>query len=176
MTREEKAIAINELTEKLSANTFFYLTDSSGMTVEQVGKLRRMCFEKQIEMKVVKNTLLRKAMERVNDSYSPLFDSLHGTTSIMFSETGNLPAKLLKEFYKQTDKLNKPVLKAAYIDTAVYVGENQLDALAKIKSKEEVIGDVIGLLQSPMKNVIGALKSSGSTIAGLVKALEERAQ
>jgi large subunit ribosomal protein L10 len=175
MTRAEKEAVIDELSGKLSENDYFYLTDSSGLTVENVNNLRRLCFEKQIEMRVVKNTLLRKAMEKMdNDGYEPLMEVLKGPTSIMFCETGNVPAKLIKEFRKKNAKLEKPLLKAAYIDSAVYVGEDQLDALSQIKSKVELIGDVIALLQSPAKNVISGLLSGGQKLSGILKTLEER--
>ena len=173
MTRAEKTTAIAELKEKFSKNTFFYLTDSSTLTVEQVNKLRGLCFEKGVEMKVVKNTLAIKALEDSPEEkgYTALFDALKGPTAIMFTETANVPAKIIEEFRKDFEK---PVLKAAYIDTSVFVGDDQLKALATLKSKEELIGEIIGLLQSPAKNVISSLQSGGSTIMGFLKALEER--
>jgi len=172
MTREEKALIIDDLAEKLSQSTFFYLTDSSSLTVESINKFRRLCFEKGVEFRVVKNTLLQQAMHRVNaTAYEELYDSLKGPTSVMFADQGNVPAKLLKEFRKNFDK---PVLKAAYIDSAIYTGDNQLDALVAVKSKYELIGDLVGLLQSPAKNVISALQSGGGKIAGIVKTLQER--
>ncbi len=174
MRKEEKALEIEDLKAKLDENQFFYITDSSSLTVAQINNFRRICFDKGIEVKVVKNTLARKAMESFDEAknYTALFDSLHGPTTLLFCETANLPAKVLKEFRKSSEK---PVLKAAYIDAGVYVGDDQIDALAKLKSKEELIGEIIGLLQSPAKNVVSALKSAPNTIAGLVKALEERA-
>lgn len=174
MTRQDKAQAIELLKEKFDNCDFFYLTDSSSMTVEEINKLRRVCFDKGVEMQVVKNTLAIKAMEAgaPEKKYDQLFASLKGPTTILFTQTANLPAKVIKEYRK---KGAKPVLKAAYIDSSVYVGDDQLDALATLKSKEELIGDVIMLLQSPIKNVIGALNSGGQKLAGLVKALEERA-
>lgn len=174
MRKEDKALEIEDLKAKLDANQFFYITDSSALTVSQINKFRRICFDKGIEVKVVKNTLAKKAMETFEEAknYAALFDSLHGPTTLLFCETANLPAKVLKEFRRTAEK---PVLKAAYIDSGVYVGDDQIDALAKLKSKNELIGEIIGLLQSPAKNVIGALKSGGNKIAGLVKALEERA-
>lgn len=174
MRKEEKALEIEDLKAKLDDNQFFYITDSSSLTVAQINNFRRICFDKGIEVKVVKNTLARKAMESFDEAknYTALFDSLHGPTTLLFCETANLPAKVLKEFRKSSEK---PVLKAAYIDAGVYVGDDQIDALAKLKSKEELIGEIIGLLQSPAKNVVSALKSAPNTIAGLVKALEERA-
>ena len=174
MRKEEKALEIEDLKAKLDDNQFFYITDSSSLTVAQINNFRRICFDKGIEVKVVKNTLARKAMESFDEAknYTALFDSLHGPTTLLFCETANLPAKVLKEFRKSSEK---PVLKAAYIDAGVYVGDDQIDALAKLKSKEELIGEIIGLLQSPAKNVVSALKSAPNTIEGLVKALEERA-
>ncbi|MFN3528760.1 MAG: 50S ribosomal protein L10 [Bacteroidia bacterium] len=172
MTREEKAQIIEDLAEKLSQSPYFYLTDSSNLTVENINKFRRLCFQKGVEFRVVKNTLLQKAMERVDATvYEGLYGSLKGSTSIMFAEQGNVPAKLLKEFRKSFDK---PVLKAAFIDSAIYTGDDQIDALVAVKSKFELIGDVIALLQSPAKNVVSALQSGGGTLAGLVKTLQER--
>ncbi len=174
MTRAEKTTAIEELKDKFSNSSFFYLTDSSTLTVEQVSKLRRMCFEKGVEMKVVKNTLAKKALESAPEEkgYSALFDSLKGPTAIMFTETANVPAKIISEF--RDDKLEKPSLKAAYIDSAVYVGDDQIKVLKGLKSKEELIGEIISILQSPAKTVISSLKSGGATLSGLLKALGER--
>jgi large subunit ribosomal protein L10 len=175
MTRSEKSAAIEVLKEKFDSTSFFYITDSSTLTVEQVNKLRRLCFEKGVEMKVVKNTLAIKALEAAPEEkgYADLYDSLKGPTAILFTQTANVPAKIIKEFREDHEK---PVLKAAYIDTSVYVGDDQIEALAKLKSKEELIGEIITLLQSPAKNVVSALKSGGSTIMGLLKALEERGE
>jgi len=175
MTRTEKGIQIAELKEKFSNSTFFYLTDSSTLTVEQINELRGMFFEKGIEMRVVKNTLAKKALEAVEGetNYTELYDSLKGPTAVLFSDVANSPARVLEEFRKKADK---PTLKAAYIDSDVYIGDDQLKALASLKSKEELVGEIITLLQSPAKNVISALKSGGSTIAGLMKALEDRAE
>ena len=175
MTRAEKTTAIAELKEKFSNNSFFYLTDSSTLTVQQVNNLRRLCFDKGVEMKVVKNTLAIKALQDAPEErgFEKLFDSLKGPTAIMFTETANVPAKIIEEFRKEH---KRPVLKAAYIDTSVFIGDDQVKALAALKSKEELIGEIIGLLQSPAKTVISSLKSGGSTIMGLLKALEERAE
>lgn len=173
MTREEKNQVIEELSATLKEKNVVYLTDTSGLTVEATNNLRRACFEKNIQLRVVKNTLLKKAMERSEKDFSPLFASLKGTTAVMVTEVGNVPAKLIKEFRMKNEK---PLLKGAFIDSDCYVGEEYLDTLATLKSREELIGDIIGLLQSPAKNVISALKgSAGQKIAGLVKALEERA-
>ncbi|MCE2742547.1 MAG: 50S ribosomal protein L10 [Fluviicola sp.] len=173
MTKEEKAKYIDGLVAELSASSIIYLTDTSELTVESVNNLRRKCFNSNIRLRVVKNTLLSKAMDKVEGkNYGQLKDTLAGQTSIMFSEVGNAPAKLIQDFRKSNEK---PLLKGAYIEEAVYVGDDQLAALVSIKSKEEVIGDIIGLLQSPAKNVISALKGQGGKIAGILKTLEERA-
>ena len=174
MTRSEKATVIEELKEKFSEYDFFYITDSSTMTVEQVNNLRRKFFENDVQMKVVKNTLAIKALEAADASkgYEGLYDALKGPTALLFTKTANVPAKVIKEF--RGKKGERPIIKAAYIDSGIFIGDDQLAALASLKSKEELLGEVIGLLQSPAKNVISALKSGGNTIAGLVKALEER--
>lgn len=176
MTRSEKTAAIAELEEKFSNNTFFYLTDSSTLSVEQINKLRGMCFAQGIEMKVVKNTLAKKALEAApaEKGYADLYPSLKGPTALLFSTVANAPARVIEEFRGKDGE--RPILKAAYIDSSVYVGDDQLKALASLKSKEELLGEVIGLLQSPAKNVISALKSGGSTLSGLLKALENRGE
>lgn len=175
MTREEKNTVIEDLKVKLTDSNYFYITDSSELTVEQVNNLRGLLFEKGVQMHVVKNTLAKKAMESLSDTkdFSGLYECLVGPTAFIFTEIGNTPAKVIKEFRKSN---KKPVLKGAYIDSAVYIGDNQLDTLSTLKSKEELIADIIALLQSPAKNVVGALKSGSTTIAGLVKALQERAE
>ncbi len=174
MTRAEKATAIEELKEKFSNSEFFYLADSSTMTVEQVSQLRRMCFEKGVEMKVVKNTLAIKALEAAPEEkgYKDIFDSFKGPTALMFAQTANLPAKVIKEFREGGGE--RPILKAAYIQSDIFTGDDKLENLASLKSKEDLIGEVIALLQSPARNVISALQSSGSTLANLLKTLEER--
>lgn len=173
MTKEQKAKYIDDLAQDLSVSNIFYLTDTSELTVEDVNKLRRRCFNSNIRLRVVKNALLAKAFGKVEGKdYSELNQVLAGQTSIMFTEVGNSPAKIIKEFRK---KLPKPILKAAYIEEAIYIGDNHLDALEAIKSKDELLGDLIGLLQSPAKNVISALKGQGGKIAGILKTLEERA-
>jgi len=173
MKRELKDQAIAELTDLLKNNKVLYLADTSSMDAEATGKLRRDCFKKQVSMKVVKNTLLQKAMERSEGvDYSGLFTTLHGTTAIFTAEASNVPAKMIKEFRKAG---NRPVLKGAYVEESVYVGDNMLETLCNIKSKNELIGDVIALLQSPAKNVISALQSGKHKLAGIVKTLENRA-
>lgn len=174
MTREEKTQNIEELAGKLSETNVIYLADVAGLNAESTSKLRRVCFNKDVKFQVVKNTLLRKAMERVEDrDFSELYDVLKGNTSIMLSEAGNVPAKLIKEFRTNADK---PVLKGAWVEESVYVGDDKLEALSNIKSKNELIADVVALLQSPAKNVISALNSGSSTIAGVVKTLSERSE
>jgi large subunit ribosomal protein L10 len=171
MTREEKSKVIENLTAQLTDSPIIYLADISGLNALQSSNLRRACFKAGVKIAVVKNTLLEKAMESSDKDFGALPETLKGNTSIMTSDTGNAPAKVIKEFRKKSEK---PLLKGAYIEEAVYVGDDQLENLVNIKSKEEVIGDIIGLLQSPAKNVISALKSGGNTIAGLVKTLQER--
>jgi large subunit ribosomal protein L10 len=171
MTKTEKQATIDTLTKKFSDANFFYFTDTSGLTVEKINQLRRICFDKGINLQVAKNTLIKKALVAGGKFSDDLDPVLHGPTAIMFTETGNVPAKVIKQFRAGGDK---PALKAAYIDSAIYVGENQLEALINVKSKEELVGDIIGLLQSPAKNVISALKSSGGKLAGIVKTLQER--
>ena len=173
MTREEKAKYIDDLAVQLVDNNVIYLADTAELTVEVVNNLRRKAFNANVSMRVVKNTLLAKAMDKVEGKeFGELKDTLSGATSIMFSEVGNGPAKLIKEFRKKEDK---PILKGAWINEGIYVGDDQLATLADIKSKEELLGDIISLLQSPAKNVISGLKGAGGTIAGLLKTLEERA-
>lgn len=164
---------IEDLVAKLEGTGVLYITDTAGLDAEQTSNLRRECFKKNIELSVVKNTLLKKAMDRIEGKdYSELEEVLAGPTAIMIAETGNVPAKLIQQFRK---KSKKPLLKGAWVDEAVYIGDDQLEALTNIKSKEEVLAEVIGLLQSPAKNVISALKSNGGDkIAGLVKALSEK--
>jgi len=171
MKKEDKDRVINELVDKLNTTKNFYLTDTSTLTVEKTNALRRGCFKRKIEMKVVKNTLLQKALERLDSDYSPIYVALKGTTAVMFTESVNEPAKLIKEFRKTGDR---PLLKAAYVEESFYLGDNQLDALLSIKTKNEVIGEIIGLLQSPARNVVSALQSGGGKIAGIVKTLSER--
>ena len=172
MTREEKLAVINGLAEQLNAYPHFYITNIEALNAEQTAKLRRKCFENGIKLVVVKNTLFTKALEKVEKADADLVNVLEGSTSVMFTETGKAPAVVIKEFRKSCDK---PVLKAAYVEGCVYVGDNQIDTLCNIKSREELIADIVALLQSPAKNVISALQgSAGQKIAGIVKALEER--
>jgi large subunit ribosomal protein L10 len=172
MDKNQKNQEIAELKEKFSNTQYFYLTDSSTLTVEKINKFRRLCFNSGIEYRVSKNTLIRKALEQVGGKYEELYPLLNGPTGVMFSTDGASPAKVLKEFRKTNEK---PALKGAYIDSDVFVGDNQLEVLFKLKSKAELVGEIIGLLQSPARNVISALQgSSGQKIAGLLKALEER--
>ena len=171
MTREEKSQVIQDLTAQLAENSVVYLADISGLDAGTTSNLRRACFKAGVKLSVVKNTLLGKAMESSDKDFGELADVLKGNTSLMISETGNAPAKVIKEFRK---KAERPILKGAFIEEAIFIGDDQLDALVDIKSKEELIGEIVGLLQSPAKNVISALKSSGGTIAGIVKTLSER--
>lgn len=171
MKREEKNQAIENLTVKLNEANIFYLADIAGLDAESSSLLRRNCFKSDIQLEVVKNTLLKKALEKAEGNYDELYDSLVGNTSIMFSNVGNAPAKIIKEFRKKSEK---PLLKGAFIEEAIFIGDENLDALVAIKSKEELLGDIIALLQSPAKNVISALQSSGGTLAGIVKTLSEK--
>jgi len=171
MKKEDKSLIIEQIKATIGEYSHFYLTDIGGLNSAQSSNLRRLCYKQDVKLVVVKNTLLRKALEASEKDYSQLFDSLVGETSIMLSNSGNVPAKLIKEFSKTN---TKPVLKAAYVEESFYIGENQLEALISIKSKNELIGEVIGLLQSPAKNVISALQSGGNTIHGVLKTLAER--
>ena len=171
MTREEKATVIEDLTAQLADNSTIYLADISGLDALATSALRRACFKANIKLSVVKNTLLAKAMEVSEKEFGELPETLKGNTSLMFSETGNGPAKLIKSFRKKSDK---PLLKGAFVEEAIYVGDENLDTLVNIKSKEEMIGEIISLLQSPAKNVISGLKSGGGKLAGIIKTLSEK--
>lgn len=171
MRREDKAVIIDNLADRLKKASHFYLTDISDLNAEQTSQLRRKCFEKDIEFVVVKNALLKKAMEKTGTDFSELFGELKGNTSIMFAEVGNVPGKLIKEIRAKSEK---PILKAAYVEESFYIGDNQLDTLVNIKSKNELIADVIALLQSPAKNVVSALQSSGQSLTGILKTLSEK--
>ena len=172
MTREEKDLQIKELTQMLAENSVLYLTDATGLNAEETTQLRRACYKNDVRMRVVKNTLLRRAMEASEGTdFSELYEVLTGQTALLVGNVGNAPAKILKEFRKKSDM---PTLKAAYVEESTYLGDDQIDALTAIKSKDELIAELIALLQSPMKNVVGALNSGGNTVSGLVKALQER--
>lgn len=171
MTREEKSVLIKDLTEQLTGNNIIYITDLTGLNASATSDLRRACFKANIKLAVVKNTLLAKAMEASDKDFGDLPSVLKGNTSLMYAEVGNAPAKLIQNFRKKSEK---PILKGAYIEEAIFIGDNQLEALSSIKSKEEVIGDIIGLLQSPAKNVVSALKSGGGKLAGIIKTLSEK--
>lgn len=175
MNKQDKNQVIEALKEKFSQYNNFYITNTESLTVEQVSKLRRICFDKNVELKVAKNTLIRKAMEQLDaDRFKGAFDSLHGVTALMFAESAKEPALILTSFRKENPKTKeRPVLKAAFIDGDVFVGDKQLDVLRDLKSKQDLIGDIIGLLQSPAKNVISGLNAGGK-LASLVKALEDR--
>jgi large subunit ribosomal protein L10 len=180
-TRAQKDEAIAELIGEIKDANVLYLTDASSMTSEATANLRRACFNGGIRMKVVKNTLLQKAMERIeNKDYSALFPTLAGQTALMFADKGNAPAKVIQDFRKKNpaakNAIARPQFKSAWIDEAVFIGDDQIAMLANLKGKEELLGEIITLLQSPIKNVIGSLQGSGGQkIAGLVKALEARA-
>lgn len=172
MTKEEKLVVINNLAAQLTEYPHFYITNIEALNAEQTAALRRKCFESKVKLVVVKNTLLTKALEKVEKAEADLVNVLEGSTSIMFTEVAKAPAQVIKEFRKTSDK---PILKAAYVEGCVYVGDNQIDTLCNIKSREELIGDIVALLQSPAKNVISALQANaGQKIAGLVKTLETR--
>ena len=171
MTREEKSQVIEDLTAQLAGFPTIYLADISGLDAGSTSNLRRACFKADVKLSVVKNTLLAKAMEAAEKDFGDLPTVLKGNTSIMLSETGNAPAKVIKEFRKKSEK---PLLKGAFVEEAIYVGDDYLDTLVNIKSKEEVIGDIVGLLQSPAKNVVSALKSGGGKLAGILKTLSEK--
>lgn len=172
MNREEKKVIINSLAEKLNEYPHFYVTDTSTLNAEQTAALRKLCFEKDVKLVVVKNTLFIKALEQVDKSNAELMPSFEGSTAIMFAHVGKAPAVLIKEFRKKNPK---PVLKAACVEDCIYVGDDTLESLVNIKSRDELLGEIIGLLQSPAKNVISALQASaGQKIAGLVKTLESR--
>jgi large subunit ribosomal protein L10 len=173
MTREEKNQFIDSLKEQLANSNYFYLTDIADLNSEATTNLRRLCFKMNVKLQMVKNTLLKKAMEQTDKDLEPLYEVLKGSTSIMWAEAGNVPAKLIKEFRKKQDS-EKPILKGAYVEEMAYVGEDQLDILVNIKSKNELIGDIIGLLQSPAKNVISALQSGGQTLTGVLQTLSEK--
>lgn len=175
MTKDQKNEVIESLKEKFSQYNNFYVTNTEALSVEQVTKLRRVCFDKNVEMKVAKNTLIRKALESLNqERFANVLDSLHGVTALMFSENPKEPALIISDFRKDT-KGELPTLKAAFVDGDVFAGDNQLATLKALKSKQDLIGEIIGLLQSPAQNVMSALNAGGK-LASLVKAVEEKAQ
>jgi large subunit ribosomal protein L10 len=171
MTRDEKKLAIENLAQQLKETKHFYLADIAALNAADTSMLRRKCFEKDIKLVVVKNTLFRKALEQIEGDFEALYGSLKETTSVMFCDAGNVPAKLIKEFRRTKEK---PILKAAYVEESIYVGDDQLDALVNIKSRDELIADVVALLQSPAKNVLSALQSGKNILAGIVKTLSEK--
>ncbi|MCD4833750.1 MAG: 50S ribosomal protein L10 [Bacteroidales bacterium] len=171
MKREEKDIIVNNLVDQLNGSPHFYLTDTSELNAEATSLLRRRCFESKIKMVVVKNTLLKRALDKTDYNVEELYDVLKGSTAIMFTKTGNTPAKVIKEFRK---KFEKPLIKAAYVEESIYIGNDQLENLVNIKSKEELLGDIIGLLQSPMKTVISQLKSGNNVLAGVLETLSDK--
>lgn len=171
MRKEDKQIVIDSITEQLGQHSNFYLTDISNLNAEATSRLRRLCYSRDIKLVVAKNSLLRKAMENSGKEMTEMYGVLKGATSIMFSESGNAPAKLIKEFRKTS---NRPVLKGAYIEESTYVGDNLLDFLITIKSKNELIADLVALLQSPAKNVVGALQSGGHKLSGILKTLSDK--
>jgi large subunit ribosomal protein L10 len=174
MTKDQKNEVIEVLKDKFSQYNNFYITNTEALTVDQVTKLRRICFNKKVEMKVAKNTLIKKALEALDtERYSTVFDSLHGVTALMFSENAKDPALIISDFRRES-KGELPVLKAAFIDGDLFAGNDQLKALVNLKSKQDLVGEIIGLLQSPAKNVMSAL-NAGNKLASLVKALEDRA-
>jgi len=172
-TREQKAQLIDELTQKLSEYEVVYLVDILGLNAQITSDLRRACYGKDIKLQVVKNTMLKQAMENSDKDFGELTDVLTGNSALMLSNVGNQPAKIIKNFRKKSEK---PVLKGAWIEESVYIGDEQLDNLINIKSKEELLGELIGLLQSPAKNVISALQSGGGKLAGILKTLSEKSE
>jgi|TARA_X000000950_G_scaffold258851_1_gene326733 large subunit ribosomal protein L10 len=171
MTREEKSVAINEILDVLKSNQNIYLTDISGLNALETSNLRRMCFKAGVKLSVVKNTLLEKAMESSEKDFGELKETLKGNTSVMIAEVSNAPAKVIKNFRKKSER---PILKGAMIEEDIYIGDEQLETLFTIKSKEELIGDIIMLLQSPAKNVISALSSSGGKLSGILQTLSNK--
>ncbi len=174
MKRSEKQAIIDNLKQEINSYSHFYLADISDLNAEKTSQLRRTCFQKEVKLIVVKNTLLKRALDASDKEADELLDALKGNTAMLFCNTGNVPAKLIQDFRKKNPKLERPVLKAAYVEESVYVGAENLETLVNIKSKEELIGDIVTLLQSPAKNVVSALQSSGQTITGLLQTLSEK--
>ncbi|MCK4569801.1 MAG: 50S ribosomal protein L10 [Bacteroidales bacterium] len=173
MKKEEKNQVVEAMAERLNTNNNFYIADTSELNAEDTSALRRLCYKREVTLTVVKNTLLKKAMDKTDKDLEELYDVLKGPTSIMFSESGNAPARLIKEFRRTSDK---PIFKGAYIEEMTYIGDDQLDFLITLKSKNELIGDIIGLLQSPVSNVMSALQSGGNILSGVVKTLSEKSE
>lgn len=173
MKKEQKSQLVDELAEQISQSSYLYITDISDLNSVDTSKLRRLCFRRNVKLIVAKNTLLKKALEKTGRDYSDLFPVLKGSTSIMLAEINNMPAKLIKEFRANSPK---PILKGAYVEESFYIGDDQLDALINIKSKNELIGDIIGMLQSPVQNVLSALQSGGSNLSGILKTLSEKSE
>ncbi len=173
MKREEKNAVIDQLKEQINNSKHFYIADIGGLNAAETSALRRLCFQDSIGLSVAKNTLLREAMAKAEGDFEELYSILSGPTSIMFTETGNVPAKLIKDFLKKNKK-GKPILKGAFVEESVYIGEDQLDALIAVKSKEELVADLIALLQSPMRNLMSSLDSGKNILAGVVKTLSEK--
>ena len=173
MTREEKKQVIEDLTSELSEVKNFYLTDIAGLNSSETSALRRLCFKSNVKLSVVKNTLLAKAMEASERDFGDLRDILKGNTSLMFSEVGNMPAKIIKDFRKKSEK---PFLKGAFVEESIYIGDDQISTLVSLKSKEEMIGEIIGLLQSPVKNIISSLKSGDGKLSAILKTLSNQKQ
>lgn len=171
MRKEDKNQLVDSLAEKINTNNVIYLADISELNAEQTSNLRRLCFKRDIKVTMVKNTLLKRAMEKSEKNLEELYIALKGSTSLMFSDTGNAPAKLIKDFRKTSER---PLLKGAYVEEVSYLGDDQLDALVNIKSRDELLGDLIALLQSPIKNVMSGLQSSGQNLTGILKTLSER--
>ncbi len=173
MTREEKNQVIDKLADQINSSSHIYITDTLGLNAGDTVELRKQCFKNEVELVVAKNTLLKKAIEKSDKDLSELFEALTGTTSVMFTEVGNKPAKLIKDF-REKKNLEKPLLKGAFVEEDIYIGNDQVDNLASIKSKNELIADVISLLQAPVVNVLSALQSGGNTLTGILKTLEEK--
>ena len=171
MRKEDKSKLIDQVTEEINSWSHLYFTDIAGLNAEDSSNLRRKCFESDVQLVVVKNTLLKIALDKAEGEFEELYKVLVGNTSVMFSNTGNAPAKIIKEFRKGNER---PILKGAYVEESVYLGDDQVEVLSNIKSKDELLGDIIGLLQSPAKNVVSALQSSGNILSGLVKTLSEK--
>jgi len=171
MTREEKDQLIDSLAETLKSSNTVYIADISNLNSENTTRLRSLCFKRNITLQVVKNTLLKKAMERSEKNFEGLFPILNGPTSVMISESGNVPAKLIKEFRRTSDR---PILKGAYIEEMVFIGDDQLDFLIVLRTKNEMIADIVALLQSPVRNVMSGLQSGGHKISGILKTLSEK--